>query len=352
MVRLNAPFEVLSRAEQRRAYDVWRAGTPRADTGGRTPGSEPRSARREPGAAQRQARPESPPGRSRSRIGPWTLLLAVLAVGIVGRAVVQMQSDDSSTPPATARATVAPRTATTTPLRRSTPAPILNRSNAVTATPTRAQGAAPSARTPRPTPAAARVATPAQAPTPVATRANTPSPTPTGADTPTPTPRPPRRRRPRPLLHERPPRRRRPRPLRRQRPPRRRRPRPRRRQRLWLRGPTRPHLRRRGPMRPHPRQRPRRRGPRRPHPHLHPRLPGVSVTASTSCPPRSRRERTAPSTQTTRAVSTAITATPWPPAPDGSPSRYRPRGPASGSAIAGPSNSRLLEGCYVSRRSG
>ena len=194
MVRLNAAFEILSRAEQRRAYDMWRAGTPRADTGGRTSGSEPRSARRAPGAAQRQASPESPPSRSRSRIGPWTLLLAVLAVGIVGLAVIgQMQSDDSSTPPTTARATVVPRTATTTPLRRSTPAPTLSRSNAVTATPTRAQGAASSVPTPRPTPAAARVATPTQAPTPVATRANTPSPTPTpaaaatAAPTPTPT---------------------------------------------------------------------------------------------------------------------------------------------------------------------
>ena len=182
MVRLNAAFETLSRAEQRRAYDMWRAGTPRADTGGRTSGSEPRSARRAPGAAQRQASPESPPRRSRSRIGPWTLLLAVLAVGIVGLAVIgQMQSDDSSTPPTTARATVVPRTAATTPLRRSTPAPTINRSNAVTATPTRAQGAAPSVPTPRPTPAATRIATPTQAPTPVATRANTPTPVPTPA---------------------------------------------------------------------------------------------------------------------------------------------------------------------------
>ena len=182
MVRLNAAFEILSRAEQRRAYDMWRAGRPRADTGGRTSGSEPRSARREPGAAPRQASPESPRRRSRSRIGPWTLLLAVLAVGIVGLAIIgQMQSDDSSTPPATTRATVVPRTATTTPLRRSTPAPILNRSNAVTATPTRAQGAAPSVPTPRPTPAVTRIATPTQAPAPVATRANTPTPVPTPA---------------------------------------------------------------------------------------------------------------------------------------------------------------------------
>ena len=191
MVRLNAAFETLSRAEQRRAYDMWRAGTPRADTGGRTSGSEPRSARGTPGAAQRQASPESPPSRSRSRIGPWTLLLAVLAVGIVGRAIIgQVQSDDSSTPPSTARATVAPRTATATPLRRSTPAPTINRSNAVTATPTRAQGAAPSVPTPRPTPSAARVASPTQAPTPVATRADTstPVPTPAAAATAAPTP--------------------------------------------------------------------------------------------------------------------------------------------------------------------
>ena len=182
MVRLNAAFETLSRAEQRRAYDMWRAGTPRADTGGRTSGSEPRSARGTPGAPPRQASPESPPRRSRSRIGPWTLILTVLAVGIVGLAVIgQMQPDDSPTPPATARATVAPRTATATPLRQSTPAPTLSRSNAVTATPTRAQVAAPSVPAPRPTPAAARVASPTPTPTPVATRANTPTPVPTPA---------------------------------------------------------------------------------------------------------------------------------------------------------------------------
>ena len=74
------------------------------------------------------------------------------------------------------------------------PAPILSRSNAVTATPTRAQGAAPSVPTPRPTPAAARVASPTQAPTPVATRADTSAPTPTPAaaraETPAPTPTP------------------------------------------------------------------------------------------------------------------------------------------------------------------
>ena len=64
-----------------------------------------------------------------------------------------------------------------------------------------------------------------------------------------------------------------------------------------------------------------------------------SATASTSCLPNSRRERTAPPTRAADAASTATTSTSWRPAPDESPSRYRPSGPASGSAIAGPSNS-------------
>ena len=214
MVRLNAAFEILSRAEPRRAYDMWRAGSrvlirvaaPRDLSRDRHVGNPEQRSDKLARVTTRPLTIEDRPVDSATRCPRGRHCRsgrhrtnAVATSSVSPSCTAGACRHDSSTPPTTARATVVPRTATTTPLRRSTPAPILSRSNAVTATPTRAQGRLTGANAcgdsthtaPTPTPAAARVATPTQAPTPVATGADTPLPDANAAAAgaaPTPTP--------------------------------------------------------------------------------------------------------------------------------------------------------------------